>query len=94
MAVLLEARLVEYADVADLVDGMVISADLNGPAECDEAATKLWEVLLILRGQVNLVSYSESSGTVLRWLCKRWSPGTLLRTYHFQRANASASQCS
>lgn len=74
MAVLLESQLVQYTDIADLVDSMTRSIDLNGPAECDESATTLWTILLILRGRAHLGSVSESCDTVLGWLFSRWSP--------------------
>ena len=75
-AVLLDTGIIEYGDVAELVDGMFTSPDLNGPAECDAAATQLWHVLLTLRGRENLSSFAALSGTILSWLFKRWSPGT------------------
>ena len=79
MTELLVTSLVQYIDVADLVDGMIRSADLNGPAGCDESATNLWTVLLTFRSRENLSSAPESSENVLRWLCIRWSPGKSLR---------------
>jgi hypothetical protein len=64
-----------YTSIADIVEGMTKSVDLNGPAECDEASTTLWTVILVLRGQENISSAFESSNCVLRWLFNRWSPG-------------------
>ena len=75
MAVLLDSGLVAYTDIADLVEGMTKSVDLNGPAECGESSTTLWTIILVLRGQENLSSASECSDCVLRWLFNRWSPG-------------------
>lgn len=74
MTILLNLGLVQYTDVADLVDAMTRSADLNGPAECDESATSLWTTLLELRGRAQFGSISESCDMVLSWLFKRWSP--------------------
>lgn len=75
MASTLDSALIEYAEVADIVDGMTKSVDLNGPAECDESATTLWTILVVLKGRENLGSASEASENVLRWLFHRWSPG-------------------
>jgi len=75
MTSFLDSRLVQYSDVADLVDTMTRSVDLNGPAECDESATTLWTVLLLHRNQENLNAAPEISENVLRWLFSRWSPG-------------------
>ena len=75
MANILDSALIHYADIADIVNGMVKSVDLNGPAECDESATTLWTILVVLKGRDNLGSASEASENVLRWLFHRWSPG-------------------
>ena len=75
MASILDLALIQYADVADIVDGMIKSVDLNGPAECNDSATTLWTILILLRGRENLASASEASENVLRWLFHRWSPG-------------------
>lgn len=81
--VLLDTGVIEYREVIDLVDGIFTSPDLNGPAECDGAATQLWHVLLVLRGQENLSSVAAMSETILLWLFKRWSPGTMATSAHF-----------
>ena len=75
MASILDLALIQFADVADIVDGMTKSVDLSGPAECDESATTLWTILVVLKGRENLGSASEASENVLRWLFHRWSPG-------------------
>lgn len=71
----LDRGLVEYAEVADQIDSMTASADLNGPAECDGAATRFWQIILVLRRQENLSSANATSETILHWLWKRWCPG-------------------
>ncbi len=75
MAVILEDGLVQYASITDIVDGLISSPELNGPSECDGAATRLWAILLHLRRLENLSSDFETPVKVLRWLFKRWSPG-------------------
>ena len=77
MAVLLDCGLVEYPNIADLVESMIKSVDLNGPAECDDSSTTLWTVLLVLRGREHLSTASEPFDSILRWLFGRWSPGLL-----------------
>ena len=78
MAVLLDCGLVGYPNIADLVESMIKSVDLNGPAECDDSSTTLWTILLVLRGREHLSSASEPFDSVLRWLFGRWSPGLFL----------------
>ena len=75
-AVLLDLGLVEYSDVADIIDNLLSAAELNGPAECDGAATKFWQVILSIRGQENVSSFSDTSNMILLWLFKRWNLGT------------------
>ena len=75
LAIILENRLVDYSDVADLVDSMLISTELNGPSVCDGASTRLWIVLLWQRRRENLITDAEMSSTILRWLYRCWSPG-------------------
>ena len=75
MASILDLALVLYSDVADVVDDMIKSVDLNGPAECNDSATMLWTTLVVLKGRENLGSASEASENILRWLFHRWSPG-------------------
>ena len=82
-AVLLDIGIIEYGEVTDLIDGAFTSPDLNGPAECDSAATHLWHVLLALRGRENLSSLTAMSGTILSWMFKRWSPGIIASSAHF-----------
>lgn len=74
MAVLLNCRLVRYNEIADIVDNMIASVDLNGPAECVDSASTLWSVLVLLRSRENLDTVSETSEHILRWLCNGWSP--------------------
>ena len=74
---LLDAGLVQYTEVKDLIDDMLTSTDLNGPAECDAAATQLWNVILILREQESFTSVTALGGSILSWLFKRWSPGMI-----------------
>ena len=64
-----------YSEIVELVDAMIQSSDLNGPAECDEAATRLWAILLQIRRRENLTTDVDTSGGVLRWLYRSWNPG-------------------
>ena len=85
MASILDLALVQYADVADTVDDMIKSVDVNGPAECNDSATSLWTILVVLKGRENLGSVSEASENVLRWLFHRWSPGVYFKRFDRRR---------
>ncbi len=75
MAALLNFGLVQYNEIADVVDNVLSSVELNGPADCVDSASTLWSVLVLLRGRENLGTVFQSSECILRWLCHRWSPG-------------------
>lgn len=96
MASILDLGLVQYADVADIVNDMIKSVDLNGPAECNDSATTLWTILVVLKGRENFGSASEASENVLRWLFHRWSPGVYSKRFeedaklmHLQRRDVT-----
>ena len=73
-AVLLDTSIVEYSEVTGLINDVFASPDLNGPVECDAAATQLWHVLLNLREPENITSVNALSAAILSWLFNRWSP--------------------
>lgn len=74
MAVVLNFELVRYNEISDVVDNVLSSVDLNGPAECVDSSSTLWSVLVLLRGREHVGTVSETSEHVIRWLCNRWSP--------------------
>lgn len=90
MSYILGSELIQIADVADLVDSMTQSIDLNGPAECDDSATTLLAMILAIRDHGKFSSTLDSSGNVLRWLFGRWSP---CRSY-FDIESTRLTECS
>ena len=74
MTVLLHRGLVEFSDVVDVVDNMLSSVDLNGPAIFADSAVLLWCALVDLKARVNPSSIQDTSERILRWLFVRWSP--------------------
>lgn len=78
MAFLLNCELVHYSDVVDIVDNMITSVDLNGPADCVDSACTFWSLIVLSRGRENLGLVSETSEHILRWLCTRWRPSKSL----------------
>ena len=75
LGTILEFKLIKYSEIDDTVDGMLASTDFNGPAACDRTATKLWALLLRLRRSESIANDLEVSSSILRWLCRCWSPG-------------------
>ena len=74
MAVLLAAQLVMYTEVADVVDSMLGSVDLNGPAAVTEPAATLWTMLAVLKARQSPGTMYDTSERILRWLFIRWKP--------------------
>ena len=75
LAIILEQGLVTWSDVADLVNSMLSSSELNGPSLCDDGSTRLWVTLLWLKQRENLIVDIEMSSTILRWFYRCWNPG-------------------
>ena len=92
MTCLLVYGLTRYSDVVDIVDGMLRSVDLSGPAECDESAATLWTQLLIRRSIENFASTPDASENVLHWLFSRWSPGMILQEVANIRTHVAAGE--
>ena len=74
MAVVLNFDLIRYNEISDVIDNVLSSVDLNGPAECVDSASTLWSVVVLLRGRQHVGTVFETSEHIIRWLCNRWSP--------------------
>ena len=71
---LLETAIIGYLEINDVVDNMICSFDLSGPAVCVDSSTKLLSVIAPLRCKFNIGSITETLERILRWLFTRWSP--------------------
>ena len=74
MATILDQRLIDFVDVADLVEAMLSSVDLNGPAIFTDSSVALWCILINLRARVNPSLVHDTSERILRWMFVRWNP--------------------
>jgi len=75
LGVILAQRLVEYAAITDLVDGVVTSIEHNGPALLVDSSLSLWSLVVEYRQKENPSAAQTTSERVLQWLFSRWSPG-------------------
>lgn len=75
LGVILAQRLVEYAAIADVVDGIVTSVEHNGPALLVDSSLSLWALIVEYRQKENPGAAQTTSERVLQWLFSRWSPG-------------------
>lgn len=89
MAVILNAQLVTYTEVADVVDTMLGSVDLNGPAVFTESAATLWSMLIVLKARENPGTMHDTSERVLRWLFVRWKPCMQFLSAYFELKSAN-----
>ncbi|KAI9716271.1 MAG: hypothetical protein M1812_005496 [Candelaria pacifica] len=88
MDVTLSAELVHYDAIADIIDGMVLSSDINGPPLPVDTALSLWTTITRSRTIENPASNKTTSERVLRWLFTKWNPVSLLnRTTAAQAAH-------
>ena len=75
---MLATGVAEYADMSDLIDDMVSSFDLNGPAICIDSSIRFLSIVAPLRCKVNIGSIPDTLERILRWVFIRWSPSKLI----------------
>ncbi|MCJ1313627.1 Serine/threonine-protein kinase tel1 [Agyrium rufum] len=78
LVLLLRLRIVTPTDVADTVEAILASADLNGPALLCDSSIELWCSLIDLKARSSPVSIFETSQRVITWLLTRWKPSKYL----------------
>ena len=74
MTVLLEISLVAYQDVADTIESMLHSVDLNGPSKVTDSSLSFWSLVLKLKAQYTPALFQHSCELILSWLFGRWKP--------------------
>ncbi|KAI9703132.1 MAG: Serine/threonine-protein kinase tel1 [Candelina mexicana] len=74
MDAIIAAELVHYNAIADIVDGIVLSSDINGPPIPVDTALSLWTTLIHFRIIENPSSSKTTSEHALRWLFAKWHP--------------------
>ncbi|KAH9900647.1 phosphatidylinositol 3 [Xylariomycetidae sp. FL2044] len=67
-------ELVDYRDVADDINSIVTTADVNGPATLGDSSLVLMMVLLNLRNYHLPNASHASCNHVVRWMLFRWDP--------------------
>lgn len=75
LAVLLDRGLVRYAEVVDIVDGMISSMEISGPVDCIDSAIALNCSLLRDKSRENPSQTAETSEKIMSWLFRCWKPG-------------------
>lgn len=67
--------LVTYASIADGLEGMISSVDLNGPAILVDTAISFCAAVSALRRSESPAASAITSERLLHWFFARWSPG-------------------
>lgn len=85
MDVLLRLQIVPFAAVSDIVQSMLLSIELSGPASLTETSSSLLTTIMRERVHENPTHFNATSERVLSWLFSKWTPSkrhptTLLAT--------------
>ena len=67
-------QLVPAGELADLVDSVLSSTDLNGPPIFTECAVTLWRLFIDFRARNNSNLIAETNQRVLIWMLTKWKP--------------------
>ncbi|EAT82694.2 hypothetical protein SNOG_10359 [Parastagonospora nodorum SN15] len=76
MDVLLRLQIVPFSAVSDIVQSMLLSIELSGPAALTETSSSLMATIMRERMQENPTHFNTTSERVLSWLFSKWTPST------------------
>lgn len=79
MDVTLRMGLVDFQAIAEIVDSMISSADLHGPAILSESSCSLWLTVFDVRNSESPHGSHVTIDRMLRWLFSRWTPSECKR---------------
>ncbi|KAH5541187.1 serine/threonine-protein kinase Tel1 [Parastagonospora nodorum] len=74
MDVLLRLQIVPFSAVSDIVQSMLLSIELSGPAALTETSSSLMATIMRERMQENPTHFNTTSERVLSWLFSKWTP--------------------
>jgi len=72
--VLLKLKVVSYLSVAAIVETMLSSVDLHGPAAFCDSSASLWITFMKAKATENPSASSGLSERILRWVFGKWIP--------------------
>lgn len=76
MATMLRFEVLDYLAVADTIDSMVTSININGPSLLTDGALSMWSEIIHKRTKTNQRQAQEISNQVCGWLRSTWTLGT------------------
>ncbi|KAF2835398.1 hypothetical protein M501DRAFT_1060914 [Patellaria atrata CBS 101060] len=74
MDVAIRTNRVKFSSIADTVDGILSSIEINGPALLTDTTSSLWITILRMRSAERPSSFASMSERILTWLFSKWNP--------------------
>jgi ataxia telangiectasia mutated family protein len=74
MHVLLKLMIVPFTAVSEMVQTMLLSIELSGPALLTESSSLLLTTVIQERIIENPTYYNQTAERVLNWLISKWTP--------------------
>ncbi|KAF2204143.1 hypothetical protein GQ43DRAFT_201223 [Delitschia confertaspora ATCC 74209] len=88
MGVLLRLEIVPFSAVSDIVQAMLLSVEISGPALLTESSASLLATLIRERTSENPTYFNQTADRVLYWLLSKWTPSLFPdRAYSAQNAH-------
>ncbi|KAL4802065.1 hypothetical protein BDV18DRAFT_147456 [Aspergillus unguis] len=72
---ILQFGLLEYSAVADTINSMLSSVNLNGPSTLSDTSLELWANIVRLAAQMNPGSVTNTTGKICAWMRDAWAIG-------------------
>jgi ataxia telangiectasia mutated family protein len=86
MHVLLKLKIVPFTAVSEMVQTMLLSIELSGPALLTESSSLLLTTVIQEKIIENPTYYNQTAERVLNWLISKWTPSECFcqhsRAYH------------
>ncbi|KAK2789529.1 Serine/threonine-protein kinase tel1 [Onygenales sp. PD_12] len=82
MTGMMHFKLLDYSSIADAVELITSSVDLNGPAGLTDTALVMWSAMVNFRAKVNPTQSQEMAKQICAWIRSNWMLGTLTDRVH------------
>ena len=76
MDTILVCRLLAFNSIAESIDTIVSSTDLNGPSVLTDSTVSFWTSLWRIRNVEAPSASGLTSERILHWLFSKWAPGS------------------
>ncbi|KAL1956014.1 hypothetical protein VTO42DRAFT_7829 [Malbranchea cinnamomea] len=76
--VLLRSQIIHYSTVAEMIDSLLSSVELNGPANLTDSALSFWSIIMELRSKVNPAQSQDTAKHICGWMKGVWTIGSIV----------------